>query len=155
MLAPGDLGGLLRDIAMLAERDERARPVEAPAPGAHDRVEILVGCDPELPAALFDADKLRQVLWNLVSNALDARGTRVAIRARRTSTGIEVRVADDGRGMSPEVLARTFEPFRTTKARGTGLGLVISKSIVEAHGGSIRIESAEGEGTTVSFTLPV
>jgi signal transduction histidine kinase len=56
--------------------------------------------------------------------------------------------------MAPEVLARAFEPFRTTKARGTGLGLVITRSIVEAHGGSIRIESVQGEGTTVAFTLP-
>ena len=63
-------------------------------------------------------------------------------------------MADDGAGMTPEVLARLFEPFRTTKARGTGLGLSISRSIIEAHGGSIRVESASGEGTTISFTLP-
>lgn len=159
MLAPGDLPALLQDVATLAEKDERARPPAGSAPDsplAEDSpgITILVTSDPELPEVLFDADKLRQVLWNLISNALDARGTRVAVRARRTGSGVEVRVADDGKGMAPDVLARTFEPFRTTKARGTGLGLVICKSIVEAHGGSIRIESAPGEGTTVSFTLP-
>ncbi len=143
MLVPGDLAPLLRDVATLAEQDERAADVA-----------IVAGVDPELPPVSFDADKLRQVVWNLVSNALDAEGTCVALRARRCVGGVEVRIADDGTGMPPDVLARVFEPFRTTKARGTGLGLSISKSIVEAHGGSIRIDSAPGEGTTVTFTLP-
>ncbi len=143
MLARGDLGVLLGEVAILAEKDERA-----------EKGEILVRLDEGLPQVRFDADKLRQVLWNLVSNALDAGGKHVALRARLVEGGVEVRVADDGAGMEPAVLARAFEPFRTTKARGTGLGLVICKSIVEAHGGSIRIESAPGEGTTVSFTLP-
>ncbi|MBI3724725.1 ATP-binding protein, partial [bacterium] len=150
MLAQAEIGPLLREVALLAEKDERARAVSPEG----KPVEILVGCDAQVPALRFDADKVRQVVWNLVSNALDAHGTRIALRARVAPGGVEVRVADDGRGMSPDVLARVFEPFRTTKARGTGLGLAISKSIVEAHGGSIRIESAAGTGTTVSFTLP-
>lgn len=149
MLAPGDLPALLHEVAMLAEKDERAIGGTSRA-----RSELFVRVDADLPAIRFDADKLRQVVWNLVSNALDAGGTHVALRARSVEGGIEVRVADDGAGMTPLVLARVFEPFRTTKARGTGLGLSISKSIIEAHGGSIRLESAPGEGTTVSFTLP-
>jgi PAS domain S-box-containing protein len=143
MLATGDLGVLLEEVSRIARKDERARGCE-----------LLLQVDREAPRVAFDADKLRQVLWNLVSNALDAQGKHVGIRARRAEGGVEVRVADDGAGMTPEVLARVFEPFRTTKARGTGLGLSISRAIVEKHGGSIRIESAPGEGTTVSFTLP-
>lgn len=145
MLAPGDLGALLDEVAKIAEKDERA---------LSRHVEIFVQVDADLPPVSLDADRLRQVLWNLVSNALDAQTSRVALRARTVEGGVEVRVADDGTGMTPEVLARVFEPFRTTKARGTGLGLTISKSIIEKHGGSIRLESAPGEGTTVSFTLP-
>jgi PAS domain S-box-containing protein len=144
MLATGDLGQLLREVVVLAEQDERAQK----------GIAILVAIDPDLPPVAFDADKLRQVVWNLVSNALDAQGDSVAIRARASTGGVEVRVADNGCGMPPEVLARVFEPFRTTKARGTGLGLAISKSILEAHGGSIRVESAPAHGTTVSFVLP-
>ncbi len=143
MLSTGDLGILLEEVSKIAQKDERAA-----------RCELLLQVDQDLPRVAFDADKLRQVLWNLVSNALDAPGKHVGIRARRAEGGVEVRVADDGAGMSPEVLARVFEPFRTTKARGTGLGLSISRAIIEKHGGSIRIESAPGEGTTVSFTLP-
>jgi PAS domain S-box-containing protein len=151
MLAPGDLGALLQEVATIAEKDERAAG-QGTASGP--RVELFTQVDPSLPPVRFDPDKLRQVIWNLVSNALDAQGSRVALRARRAEGGVEVRVADDGAGMTPDVLARLFEPFRTTKARGTGLGLTISKAIIEKHGGSIRIESAPGEGTSVSFTLP-
>jgi signal transduction histidine kinase len=94
------------------------------------------------------------VIWNLLANGLHAARERVAVRLRATPAGVEARVADDGAGMTPEVLARCFEPFRTTKAQGTGLGLAICKRIIEAHGGAIRIESAPGDGAVASFTLP-
>lgn len=141
---PVDLLALAREVVTLAEQDERARTRE-----------LLVHGDPALEPVWADPGQLRQVLWNVVSNALDAARARIALRLRPTAAGgAEVRVADDGPGMAPEVLARCFEPFRTTKAQGTGLGLTICKRILEAHGGAIRIESAPGGGAAVTLTLP-
>ncbi len=142
-LEPVDLGALLGEVMTLAEHDERAGPLQ-----------LLLHLDPGLAQVEADAGQVRQVVWNLLANALDAARTRVAVRARATPLGVEVRVADDGPGMAPEVLARCFEPFRTTKAQGTGLGLAICKRIVEAHGGALRVECAPGEGAVASFTLP-
>lgn len=139
----GDLPHLLQEIVTLAQRDERAAGKT-----------FLLHSDADLPELTFDADQIKQVVWNLVVNALDAAREAIALRVRRTSGGVEIKVADDGLGMPPEVLARATEPFRTTKAQGTGLGLAISKRIVEAHGGSLRLESVPDSGTTVSFLLP-
>lgn len=140
-----DMSALLRDVATLAGQDERAQQGR----------ELLLHIDADLPQVTFDPSQIKQVVWNLISNALDAAESSIAIRARSTTAGgVEVRVADDGAGMPAEVLARATEPFRTTKAQGTGLGLAICKRIVEDHGGSLRLESTPGAGTTVSFTLP-
>lgn len=138
-----DLGALAREVVTLLEKDERAQGKQ-----------LLVHVEAGLEPALVDPAQLKQVLWNLLKNAVDAARERVAVRLRATPAGVEVRVADDGPGMSPEVLARCFEPFRTTKAQGTGLGLAICKRIIEAHGGAIRLESAPGDGAVASFTLP-
>lgn len=140
---PVDLGALLTEVVTLAEHDERA--------GAR---EVLLHVDAALEQVAADPAQVRQVVWNLLANALDAARSRVAVRVRSTPGGVEVRVADDGAGMAPEVLARCFEPFRTTKAQGTGLGLAICKRIVEAHGGALRLDSAPGDGVVASLTLP-
>jgi two-component system phosphate regulon sensor histidine kinase PhoR len=120
----------------------------------------------ETPAALIaeaDPDRLRQVLANLLDNAIKyGRADGVAtVQARTTPEGrIEISVRDDGPGIPPEAQARVFERFyRVDKARsrdqgGTGLGLAIVKHVVQAHGGEVRVESAAGEGTTFSFTVP-
>ena len=139
----GDLPPLLQEVVTLAQRDERAAGKT-----------FLFHADSDLPPLTFDADQIKQVVWNLIVNALDAAREAIAVRVRRGSGGVEVKVADDGRGMAPEVLARATEPFRTTKAQGTGLGLAISKRIIEAHGGTLRLESVPESGTTVSFLLP-
>jgi two-component system, sporulation sensor kinase E len=140
-----DLKILLRDLLRLAEQDERVLA----------GCQLLIHADEELPPITFDPGLVKQVLWNLLTNALDAAKESVAVRLRPSQGGgVEVRVADDGPGIPPEVLARAFEPFKTTKATGSGLGLPISKRIVEAHGGTLRLESAQGTGTTASFTLP-
>ncbi|MHC4578327.1 MAG: sensor histidine kinase, partial [Planctomycetota bacterium] len=105
---------------------------------------------------------LFQVFVNLIKNALDAveslgpRG-RVRVKVTRESDVVEILVEDNGVGVKPDDLRRVFEPFFSTKevGRGTGLGLPISARIVERCGGTIRIESVEGEGTTVYVTLPV
>jgi len=111
--------------------------------------------DIPVPRVLF------QVFANLIKNALDAvepRGARGLVRVAVESVrdGVAVRVADNGTGIADEDLRRVFEPFFTTKevGKGTGLGLPISARIVERCGGKMRIESKEGEGTTVTVALP-
>jgi len=106
-----------------------------------------------------DEDLMRQVLWNLLRNARDAlrvKGGGVV----RVSTGDDVEsafisVADDGDGIPEDVLPRVFDPFFTTKEKGSGLGLAISNSIVEAHGGSLFVDSRPKQGTTVIIRFGV
>lgn len=138
-----DLPHLLHEVVTLAEQDSRA-----------EGKSFLLYADADLPPLTMDADQIKQVVWNLVINALDAARETIAIRVRAWAHSVEVKIADDGVGMPPEVLARATEPFRTTKAQGTGLGLAICKRIVEAHGGTLRLESVPGAGTAVSFVLP-
>jgi signal transduction histidine kinase len=103
---------------------------------------------------------LEQVLSSLISNAADAvppdRAGRIEVRGERRAGGIRLTVTDDGAGMAAEVLERAFEPFFTTKAAssGTGLGLPVSRGIVEVHGGALWLESAPGRGTTAVLVLP-
>jgi signal transduction histidine kinase len=103
-----------------------------------------------------DEGQLRQVLMNLVRNAREAMptGGTLALSARRTDSGVELLVGDTGAGISPEARARLFEPFFTTKKGGTGLGLSLSRQIIEAHGGTIEIDAAPSVGTTFRLTLP-
>jgi signal transduction histidine kinase len=110
-----------------------------------------------------DAEKLRRVLINLLGNALDALdgaragGTpRVEVSAGENLAGTEcwVRIRDNGPGIAPEALARIFSPFYTSKERGTGLGLAISKKVVDAHGGSIEVQSQPGAGAEFTITIP-
>ncbi len=116
-----------------------------------------------LPPVQADRDRLSQIVGNLMSNALRYvhRGGEVVIRAQAAGDEVRVAVADDGPGIPAEELPHLFERFwRGDKARrratgGSGLGLTIAKSLVEAHGGRIWVESEEGKGTTFTFTLPI
>jgi two-component system nitrogen regulation sensor histidine kinase NtrY len=115
---------------------------------------------PEVPRLQADADQLKRVLGNLLQNALEAmdgRGGVVRVSTRRVpgSSVVEIAVADEGRGIGPEDMENLFEPYFTTKPRGTGLGLLISRQIVEEHGGELTLESAPGRGTTARVFLPV
>jgi len=111
-----------------------------------------------LPPVSVVPDQLKQVFLNLVLNAVDAMpdGGQLKVSTARTGTpdGIEVRLADTGFGISAEDLPRLFEPFYTTRSDGLGLGLYVSRSIVEQHGGRIEIESTVGEGTICTVWLP-
>jgi signal transduction histidine kinase len=104
-----------------------------------------------------DAAALRQVLGNLLQNAVDATGERgmVFVNVREHDGSAELEVLDDGEGMSQETRARAFDPFFTTKPKGTGLGLAISQAIVLAHDGSIELAAASGSGTRVLIRLPL
>ena len=105
---------------------------------------------------LADEGQLRQVLLNLIRNAREAMaaGGTLSIDAGAQGDRIEVRITDTGAGMTAEVRSKLFEPFFTTKQGGTGLGLPLSRQIIEAHGGSIAVDSEPGRGTTFSLTFP-
>ena len=106
---------------------------------------------------LGDPDKLKQVILNLIKNSIEALGNQGALTVETLRLGdrVEVRVTDSGPGMTPEVLNQIFSPFFTTKKTGTGLGLPLSKKIVEEHeGASFVLESREGQGTTARISMP-
>ncbi len=107
-----------------------------------------------------DRNQLEALFLILLSNAIDAVevGGRIGVRCRRAGVaGVEVRIADDGCGIAPEILPHVFEPFFTTKppGKGTGLGLAIAGNILQEHGGRMHIESAPQHGTTAVVELPV
>lgn len=123
-------------------------------------IEVVTDLQPELPQVRGSAGQLRQVMLHLLNNALTAcePGGRITVDSRLVDGElIRIRVADDGRGISEENLARVFEPFFTTKDdwQGRGLGLTVTYRVVEEHRGTIKIDSTVGEGTTVTILLPV
>jgi anti-sigma regulatory factor (Ser/Thr protein kinase) len=103
-----------------------------------------------------DPRRLREALLNLVSNAIDATpaGGRVEVDVGGDDGHARIVIRDTGRGMPPDVLARVGTPFFTTRETGTGLGVVLARSVFHRHGGGLRYESAPGRGTTVTATLP-
>jgi two-component system sensor kinase FixL len=110
-------------------------------------------------SAFCDRVQIEQVIFNLVRNAIDAMadsGRRTLTIAAGSIAGnmIEVSVADTGAGLSPDIRARLFEPFVTTKASGLGVGLSICRVIIEAHGGQLCADDNPGGGTVFRFTLP-
>jgi two-component system sensor kinase FixL len=125
------------------------------------QVEIEVQIGPNLPNVLADEIQIQQVLLNLLKNAIDAIDASntecrsIIVRARRKSKdAIEISVADSGPGITAEVMKTLFDPFVTTKPFGMGMGLSISRSIVESHGGSLRMAQNVSSGAIFFFDLP-
>jgi C4-dicarboxylate-specific signal transduction histidine kinase len=124
---------------------------------------VRIGYDiaPDLPAALADRLQVQQVVCNLVRNAVDATAASTSLRlvtilARAAEAQIEIAVCDSGPGLKPEEMEQLMHPFFTTKPEGLGLGLPISQSIVEAHGGRLwATVNLDSPGMTFHFTLPV
>jgi signal transduction histidine kinase len=127
--------------------------------GLSGRIAIETLADPDLPPATIDRTLFARALTNVVENALHAMpgGGRLTVRTRAGADPhrLAVEVTDTGMGMDPEALARIFEPYFSTKATGTGLGLTIAKRNIELNGGTIEVVSRRGEGTTIVLTLPV
>jgi signal transduction histidine kinase len=127
------------------------------APQARDAgVEIVRYLDPELPTVRLDRETFRSAVLNLLLNAVQAieGGGQLVVRTRPSGLGVVLEMIDTGPGMDAETLAKVFRAFYTTKQGGSGLGLPTARKIVEAHGGTIDIESAPGRGTKVTIWLP-
>lgn len=103
----------------------------------------------------IDAGKIHQVVMNLVRNAIEAsRDGRVVVELAAAPAGIQIKVVDDGPGIPDELRPRIYEPFFSTKPEGTGMGMTIVHSLVTAHGGTIDVDSAPGQGSVFTVTLP-
>jgi signal transduction histidine kinase len=147
--SPFDMNALVRESVQVIESEARNLGVE-----------VRLDLTPDLPPVVCNGVQVEQVILNLLRNALEAMQTnargvgRVTVTSRLAgSHAVEVSVRDNGVGL-PEPSIDVFAPFHTTKARGLGMGLSISRSIVEAHHGQIRgVGNADG-GATFSFTLP-
>lgn len=141
-----DLGVLVREIVQVARADK-----------AFTDIDLAVEVDEPLPIQA-DPNQLRQVVWNLLRNAADAAaegGRHVRIEARRgREQTCRIVLSDDGRGIRADELSRIFDPFYTTKQKGTGLGLATCHSIVTEHAGRIDVTSDVGKGTKMVVTLP-
>lgn len=172
------MGRLVEDMLLLAKFDQ-ARPIasgrvdvasvledtaaDARLADADRSITVVIDGDPEDLHVNGDDDRIRQIVVNLVGNALvhTPAGTPISLRAHRSTDVVVVSVADRGPGMRPEVVDKVLErfyradPARSREQGGSGLGLSIVDAAVRAHGGSVDIESTVGLGTTVRFTLPV
>ncbi|WP_456425607.1 sensor histidine kinase, partial [Rhodocaloribacter sp.] len=156
-----DLNALVEEYAGLAYHGKRARTPDL-------NVELVTNLDADVGAVEVAPQEIGRVLLNLLGNAFDAliehtsqngrHAPEVRVSTRRLGDYVEIRVADNGPGIAPEVRDRIFEPFFTTKptGSGTGLGLSLSHDIVtQGHGGTLTVESAPGRGATFVVTLPV
>ena len=123
-------------------------------------IKVHTNLDEDLPPIVGDPTQLRQVLMNLIVNAGEAIGAAsgaIDVTARRVSRDdarVEIAVCDSGSGLDATMHIRLFEPFFSTKGDGRGFGLAIVLGIVRAHGGSIEVDSAPGQGTTFRIFLP-
>lgn len=121
------------------------------------RLQVKTSLGRQLPLAPLDPTQIQQVLLNLIKNAMQAMtsGGTLTVRTGEGSDGVWVSISDTGTGIPQEQVSRIFDPFYTTKKKGTGLGLMIVQRIVRAHGGRIELESHVGHGTTFRIWLPL
>jgi PAS domain S-box-containing protein len=141
-----DLHALLHETLRLLEPELESR-----------KIAVELDLAESLPPAEVDGGQFQQVFYNLLRNAyqaLPATGGRIAIRSRANDYEYVISIEDNGIGISPEHMGAIFEPYRTTKSSGSGLGLLIVRRIIREHGGEIAIESQEGMGTRVVIHLP-
>ncbi len=144
---PGNLNEVLEDTLTLL----------APELKEHN-VRVHLDLADDLPSLRLDTDQLKQAFFNLLKNAYQAlpgSGGEVQVESRFNEYEVVFSIHDKGSGISPEVMGSLFEPFRSGRKSGTGLGLLIVRRIVRDHGGEIEVESEEGEGTTVRLYFPI
>ena len=126
--------------------------------GIGQGLKLNIRVDDDADEAVIDKVQIQQVLLNLVRNAAEAMDgsaqRELSIATARAGGMVEISVADTGPGLPESVRARLFEPFVTTKPNGMGIGLSVSRTIIEAHGGEIRAERGAGGGTVFRLTVP-
>ncbi len=144
-LKPTQLSDLVQDVSMVFAHDQKMKGIE-----------LKSELSPEMQTSVDDK-LLRQVLWNLMRNAAEAMSgqdhAQLLLRTYNQEGRAVIEISDNGPGLSPTRLKRVFDPFYTTKEGGTALGLAISHSIIEAHGGKLEIDSEEGKGTRLCIHL--
>lgn len=143
-----DINQVLREVMTFMKYEAQKRSIT-----------VIEELDFHLPSVAADENRLKQIFINLVMNALQAmeQGGALMVRTAIAPDGsVEAQIADTGPGITPEVLPRIFEPFYSTKGdgEGTGLGLFITRTIVELIGGRITVQSVVGEGTTFTTIFP-
>ncbi|MBJ7394633.1 MAG: PAS domain-containing protein [Akkermansiaceae bacterium] len=141
-----DLHALLHDTLKLLEAELASR-----------KIIIELDLAESIPTSLIDSVQFQQVFYNLIQNASQAISSnkgRIIIRTRVNDFEAVISIEDNGTGISPDHMGAIFEPYRTTKSSGSGLGLLIVRRIVREHGGEIAIESEENKGTRVVIHLP-
>jgi two-component system sensor histidine kinase HydH len=149
--SPRALDEILDDLILLLTRDGRVS----------DRVRIKKSYEEGLPLVDADEAQIRDAVWNLLVNGVEAMPQggllHVSLRSQMDldSSTVEIVIADTGAGIPEEDKEKLFQPFHTTKAEGTGLGLAIVQRVVEGHGGTIELESAPGQGSTFTVSLPM
>ena len=149
---PSDIKPRPTDISFLLNSSLRLVQQEAEAAGVRIKTTIA----PEIAPFTLDPDRLTQALLNLYINAIQAmaEGGQLTVSARGTTAGLELIVNDSGAGIPDEALSKIFDPYYTSKTTGTGLGLAVVQKVVEAHGGTIRVQSTAEGGTRFTITLP-
>ena len=142
---PVDLGALVRVVVEIARLNPRLR-----------RVPIEIASVEETPLLMADSGRLKQAVLNLVANAVEvsADGAGVEVSVSRDGSGASVAVRDRGPGVPLAERRRIFEPFRSGKAGGTGLGLTVVDRVATAHGGSVEVHDAPGGGAIFRLRLP-
>ncbi|HET7061474.1 MAG TPA: ATP-binding protein [Nitrosospira sp.] len=147
-----DFNNLVKEVLALYES---THVTEAGSP----QTRIFQALSPHLPSVRGDSVRLRQVIHNLLQNAqdtlTDVAEPAILVRTEVSTDGVKFSVSDNGRGFPEQVKARAFEPYVTTKSKGTGLGLPIVKKIIEEHNGSIQIENVRPSGAKISIILPI
>ena len=140
------LGGLMDDVARLVRYDLETR-----------HIELIMKKDENVPGVIADLHKIKQVLLNLINNSINAMpdGGRLTISLFRDRDNVALSVSDTGKGIPERLLPRIFDPYFTTTASGTGLGLTIVYQIMKSHGGDIIVDSTEGEGSVFTLLFPV
>jgi CheY-like chemotaxis protein/anti-sigma regulatory factor (Ser/Thr protein kinase) len=157
-------GNVRLNIASVDLRDLIGGAIETLRPAADAKsITLTVSIDNNIGDLAGDAARLRQVLWNLLANAVKftPAGGRIDVTAKHGPTDLEIAVKDSGPGIDPEFLPHVFEPFRrgeslsTRTVGGLGVGLAIVRHLVEAHGGTVSADNADGEGSIFLVRLPI
>lgn len=160
---------IVQSLRSLVRKESRERQIERLEPliqetsalaliGTSRSIDLHIKIAPDATQAFVDRVQIQQVLLNLMRNAVEAmsgsRVRRLTVATAARGNSVEISVADTGPGLSQAVRDRLFHPFTTTKSEGLGIGLSICRTIVEAHGGELICDSAEGQGTLFRFTVP-